>query len=94
MAKTASDLADTLAGLGEQIRTAAITETRRGLAAELKAQFTASDAGTQVMEVLDDDMPASVRKLRGKFEAEGVSAEFLAGIRFAASLVADERYEF
>ena len=94
MAKSASDLADTLAGLGEQIRTAAVTETRKLLAAEIKSQFTGRDANSMVIEVLDDDMPASVRKLRARFEAEGVSPDFLAGIQFAAALVADERYEF
>lgn len=95
MAKSASDLAEILAGLGEQIRTTAITEVRTDLAAEIRKQFCGPRATDEhVIELLDEDMPAKVRALRARFETEGVSADFLAGILFAASIVADERYEY
>lgn len=95
MAKSASDLADTLAGLGEQIRTTAITEVRTYLAKEIKDQFCGPKATDEhVIELLDEDMPAKVRALRVRFETEGVSADFLAGILFAATVFADERYEY
>lgn len=91
MAKTATDLADTLAGLGEQIRTAAVTETRKDLAAAIKDQSTSSNS--DIIATLDDAMPASLRNLRARFEAEGVPADFLRGIQYAAELLADPRFE-
>lgn len=92
MAKSASDLAEGLSGLGEQIRTAAVSETRKYLSQAIKDQLTAKDA--VIVAVMDEDMPMVVQMRRARFEAEGVSEDFLAGAAFAAALVADERFEY
>src|SRR5690242_15238483 len=106
--RSASDLAGELAELGEEIRRRAVAETRRDLAREIEEQFVGGPAVSRrtyggaspdecVVEALGE-VPTlrdpRLESLRDRFEEEGVSADFRAGVLFVVRLMADPEYDY
>ncbi|MBN9748620.1 hypothetical protein DMP23_47425 [Amycolatopsis sp. A1MSW2902] len=115
MARTASELADDLTqnliasveGLGEQIRTSAVSETRELLAQGLedqflqpgnRAQFGGNTPDELIMLFLGETELSKIPRLHNalvRFEEDGgVSEDFRAALLFAVQLIRDETYEF
>jgi hypothetical protein len=104
--KTASDLVDELACLGEEIQKRTAAETRKDAASSIEDQFLGtrsralycgSSADDCVVQALTEFPSLTDRRLQGlaeRFDAEGVSDDFRAGILFAARLIADKDFEF
>lgn len=106
--KTSSDLAEELAGLGEEIRQRAIAETRKDIAEEVAAHFLGGPrvarrtyGGTSpddcIVEALADFetlRDPRLQSARDRFEEQGVSDDFRAGVLFAVRLFADPHYDY
>lgn len=104
--KSASDLVEDLAGLGEEILKRAIAETRSDVAAQVEDQFLGTKNRKMYSGAAADDCivsaladfptmtDARLQALRERFETDGVSDDFRAGILFAVRLVADKDYDY
>lgn len=85
--KTATELAEQIAALAEQLRPAAIAEARQYLAERLAGMAAGTEAADQ--EIRDcfqggQDMPADYK----------ISQDFRDGLAFAAELIADRDFDF
>lgn len=108
MTKSASDLVNDLAGIGEQIQKAAIAETRKYVAQAVEDQFLqvtgrkiygGKGADEHIVEMLREAPLNEIPRLRQALEHfednDGeVSEDFRAGILFAVRLFADEMYDY
>uniref|UniRef100_UPI0037C5C900 hypothetical protein n=1 Tax=Amycolatopsis benzoatilytica TaxID=346045 RepID=UPI0037C5C900 len=108
--KSASELADELAGLGEEIVKRATAETRKYVAQEIEEQFLGTPRAARktycgrtpddcIMDALTDDEAASLKDarlqaVRERFEEDGPSDDFRAGILFAVRLFADPTFDY
>ncbi len=103
--KTASGIADQIAGLAEKLQATATTEARTGLARHIEAHFLTETGRAAFSNVAPDDSVTEalawgtmqdprLQALRDRFETDGVSEDFRAGLLFALRLVADTEYDY
>ena len=108
--KSASDLAEDLAGLGEEIVKRATAETRKYIALEIEEQFLGTPRASRktyggrhpdacIVEALEDTSAASMQDPRlqaalDRFVQDGPSDDFRAGILFAVRLFADPDFDY
>ena len=108
MAKTANDIADQIADLASQLQETTVAEVRTDLAEGIENHFLGRrgvsrttyegrSADDCVIDALADFPTLTDKRLqalRDRFENEGVSDDFKAGLLFAIRLVADKGYEY
>lgn len=100
--KNSADLVSDLGALAEAMRDRAITETRRDVADALRERFldqagrsTCGGASPDdcIIEALDAMGDQQLTAMRNRFNDEGVSDDFRAGIAFAIRFAADPKWE-
>lgn len=106
--KSAEELADDLAALAQELRATAAGEVRTEIAREIEQRFLTrtSDNGTTYVGSPDDclleeltDNPVlqqipALQALIDRFEDDGISPDFRAGVLFAAKLIADPGFDY
>lgn len=109
MAKSAEEMSEEIAVLIEDMREKAVRETRKDVADAIEEQFlgkprvsrsmyNGASPDTCILEFLNDDYPplAKERRLQGlldRFNEDGITDDFRAGILFAVRLAADPEFE-
>ena len=90
MAKSASDLADKISALAEDLETAAKTEVRRDIAAELQRMVKAGEGDFRCYFT-----PEGGNYLPGTDAADWVATpDFYAGVRFVIAALKDKDFEY
>lgn len=106
--KSAEELADDLAALAQELRRTAADEVRAEIAREIEQRFLTrtSDNRTTYIGSPDDclleeltDNPVlqqvpALQALVDRFEDDGVSPDFRAGVLFAARLLGSPTFEY
>jgi hypothetical protein len=101
---TASDLSECLGWLGEEIEKRATAQTREDVADALRDSFvdrsqtrvTYSDTPEHsIIEALrlSKATTGRLQALAGRFDDEGVSADFRLGLEFAIAMIRDQEFE-
>lgn len=109
MRKSAGELADGLSAIGEEIVCRAVAETRRDLADGIeeymlgrprlsRAAYGEASPDDCVITALTEwptlRKDAALRAVAARFEEDGVSSDFRAGVLFAVRLISDLEYEY
>jgi hypothetical protein len=106
--KSAADLVEELAGAGEEIRQRAVAETRKYVALELEEQFLGTarasrstygganpdDCIVEALAEFSSLCDPRLQAVRARFEEDGVSDDFRAGVLFAVRLLADPEFDY
>ena len=98
--KTSSDLAAQIADLADDLQRLTVREVRTDLSNEIEDRFLKGrrvSSDDSVIEALTDFPTMKDPRLQGlrqRFENDGVSDDFRAGLLFALRLVGDQVYEY
>ncbi|MEV6073424.1 hypothetical protein AB0L82_43340 [Nocardia sp. NPDC052001] len=107
--KSAADLAEDLAGLGDEIRRRSGQETRAEIAREIEDRFLGRPGADRsvyagrdpedclLLELTENPALTAVPELRAaheRFETEEVSDDFRAGVLFVVRLLTDPDFDY
>lgn len=102
---TASDLAETLGWIGEEIQKRATDQAREDIADALRDQFidrsntyvkhsdTPTDSIINALRLSKETKATRFQDLVQRFDEDGISADFRLGLEFAIAMIRDSEFE-